>query len=204
MQSKTFDINDGLRQGGVLSPTLFILVMDDVIKSVENKTKKVHIGFNKLMPVYLSECAFADDMMICAPTEKALQENLLVWEKELQKRKLKINPNKTKVMMIGKEQKQLNIELNQEKIEQVEEYKYLGIWIEREGNIENEIKERINSAAKVYHSINRSVIRKREISRKTKMTIYKTVFIPTLVYGSESWVLNQSQRSRLQRYKLCR
>lgn len=64
--------------------------------------------------------------------------------------------------------------------------------------METEIEERISDASKVYYSLNGSVIRKKEISRRTKLIVYKTIFRPTLIYGSESWVLNKSQKSKLQ------
>ncbi|XP_031358768.1 uncharacterized protein LOC116182371 [Photinus pyralis] len=133
-QSTTFEISEGLRQGGVLSPILFLLIMDHIIKATATRTKKVHIGTNKLIPVNVSECAFADDVMICAAKEKDLQDNLRIWEEELTKRNMIINTNKTKVMVISKENKNINIVINQNKIEQVEAFKYLGVLIDREGN----------------------------------------------------------------------
>lgn len=197
-QSATFVISDGLRQGGVMSPTLFIIIMDDVIKAAERKSKKVHIGFNKLTPVSVTVCAFADDVMICAAKEKELQENLQIWEEELKKRNMKINTNKTKVMVLSKENKEINLEISQSKIEQVDVFKYLGVLIDREGNMENEINERITKATRLYHSLNKAFIGKKEINRKTKMTVYKTIFRPILMYGSESWVLTNTMKSKIQ------
>src|SRR3978361_55597 len=49
---------------------------------------------------------------------------------------------------------------------------------------------------KVYHALNRTLIRKKEVSTGTKMTVYKTIFRPILIYGSESWVLTQQQRNK--------
>lgn len=57
--------------------------------------------------------------------ERAVQENLLIWQEEAKKRNLKINTNKTKVMRIGNDKKQMYIERNKEQIEQVNS---LSIW----------------------------------------------------------------------------
>ena len=197
-ESNMFTIKDGLRQGGVLSPTLFIIIMDDVIKSTQQQIKKVYVGHHRLRPVTISECAFADDLVVCAANENTMQENLKVWENELSKRNMKININKTKVMMIGKEHKQLQITLRNEKLEQVDKFKYLGVTLQREGNMDEEINERISQATRLYHTLKETFISKKEISIKTKMTVYKTIFRPILTFGSESWILNNTMKSRIQ------
>lgn len=54
--------------------------------------------------------------------------------------------------------------------------------------MERVIKETLTTATNLYPSLNRLVIRTRKINRNIKMTVYKTVFIPILVYLSESWI----------------
>nr|CAH7735643.1 unnamed protein product [Callosobruchus chinensis] len=188
MSSESFGISDGLRQGGVLSPTLFIMVMDDIIKAVKGKTKKVHI---------YRPCAFADDLLLCASTPNDLQGNLNIWNAELTARNLKVNVTKTKVMTTTKE-KNIQITSEGKVIEQVEAFKYLGIVIQGDGTMEVEIKERLMKASKLYHTLRRSFICKKEISRKTKITVYKTIFRPVLTFGSESWLLSDRQKSKIQ------
>nr|CAH7758698.1 unnamed protein product [Callosobruchus chinensis] len=102
MSSESFGISDGLRQGGVLSTTLFIMVMDDTIKAVKGKTKKVHVGFYQMRSIDLSVCAFVDDLLVCASTPNDLQDNLNIWNAELTARNLKVNVTKTKVMTTTK------------------------------------------------------------------------------------------------------
>lgn len=197
LQTEKFRIEEGLRQGGVMSPALFITVMDDVIKAITSRVKKVHIGYNKLKPIGISECAFADDVMICASKEEDLRESLIIWGDELKKRNLKMNISKTKVMVIGQNNRNLNIAVNNESIEQVDQYKYLGVTIERNGNMEQEINERISSASRLYFSLS-SFMSNKAISTKTKMIVYKTVFRPILTYGSESWILTSRLHSKIQ------
>lgn len=66
--------------------------------------------------------------------DNELQHNLNVWNEELSKRNLKINVNKTKVMVIGKDNKKSNIKINQDQLDQVEAYKYFGVRIQKYGN----------------------------------------------------------------------
>merc|ERR1712074_176230 len=43
-----------------------------------------------------------------------------------------------------------------------------------------------------------SFINKRELTVKTKMAIFNSIYCPTLMYGSESWTLEARDKSRLQ------
>jgi hypothetical protein len=56
----------------------------------------------------------------------------------------------------------------------------------------------IAAAGRLYHAISRGFTGKREVSKKTKITVYRTVYLPTLTYSAESWTLGAKQHSRLQ------
>ena len=43
-----------------------------------------------------------------------------------------------------------------------------------------------------------SVDMKRELSKKTKLSIFKAVFAPILIYGPESWAMTERMRSQVQ------
>ncbi|KAK3517495.1 hypothetical protein QTP70_012574 [Hemibagrus guttatus] len=54
-----------------------------------------------------------------------------------------------------------------------------------------EIDRRIGAAAAVMRSIYRSVVVKKELSRKAKLLIYQSIYVPTLTYGHELWVMTE-------------
>ena len=60
-----------------------------------------------------------------------------------------------------------------------------------------ELNHRINKANKIYYQINKTLIGKKEIKNVTKMRIYNTVYLPTLLYGSESWKILSKHESRI-------
>lgn len=196
-ESGEFTTSKGLRQGGALSPTLFIILMDDIIKQTRTKTKKLEIGYRRLEKIAIAECAFADDLAIFARTETDLQRNLEVWSEELKKADMKINIEKTKFMVISKEERRARIQIDNKQIEQVESYKYLGNIIERKGNCEEEINTRIQAALKVYFAMRNIIINNKHITKRAKMTVYKTIYQPIILNGSETWNITKRQESQL-------
>ena len=100
--------------------------------------------------------------------------------------------------MTARKQETMNIKIRGQQIEQVTEFKYLGVTIENNGSQGADIEERIEKTLKTYHAMRGSFIRKREISKDTKMTIYRTIYRSILTFGCESWVLNKRLESKLQ------
>lgn len=172
--------------------------MDSIIKDCKDKTKKMYVGHKNLYPVFIRECAFADDVVIFAEKEKDLEHNLATWKDALSKRNLNINESKTKIMIINARNTNMNITLNGKVVEKIETFKYLGVPINNKGNQEAEIVARMEGAARMYHAIRSNFLTKREVSRHTKISVYKSIFVPILTFGSESWVLSKKLKSKVQ------
>jgi hypothetical protein len=98
-------------------------------------------------------------------------------------------------MMIGRSKKSCIVNLTGKDLEQGESFKYVGVIINENGKTEEEINTRMLNARKLYHAINKGFLGKKEISQKTKMAIYSSTYIPTLLYGSESWVITEKQQN---------
>ncbi|XP_066909445.1 uncharacterized protein [Halyomorpha halys] len=79
----------------------------------------------------------------------------------------------------------------------VEEYTYKGAVISRNGKVEQEISNRIKKRYTIYYHLCNIVIGKREVDKNVKVHIFKAVYLPTLLYGSESWVLLDKHLSRV-------
>ncbi|KAK3524132.1 hypothetical protein QTP70_018031, partial [Hemibagrus guttatus] len=90
------------------------------------------------------------------------------------------------------------LQVGGEVLPQVEEFKYLGVLFTSEGRMDCEIDRRIGAAAAVMRSMYRSVVVKKELSRKAKLSIYQSIYVPTLTYGHELWVMTERVRSRIQ------
>ncbi|KAK3571461.1 hypothetical protein QTP86_012091 [Hemibagrus guttatus] len=61
-----------------------------------------------------------------------------------------------------------------------------------------EIDRQIGAVAAVMRSMSRSVVVKKELSLKAKLSIYQSIYISTLTYGHELWVMTERIRSQIQ------
>ena len=67
--SPYFTISNGVRQGGMLSPSLFVVYMDDLCSLLNTSRIKCHID-----DVCINHVFYADDICLMAPCAIALQE----------------------------------------------------------------------------------------------------------------------------------
>jgi hypothetical protein len=149
------------------------------------------VGYWKLQQIRISEQAYAYDVVLIAANESNLNYNLKIWNESLKNRGLKINTDKTKTMVTAKNGKRHDIKIVKQQIEQVEIFKYLGAQINQEGRTDEEINTRITSSSKLFNSIKSRFLSHREITEKTKLSVYKSTFSPILSFASETWVLNK-------------
>jgi hypothetical protein len=75
------------------------------------------------------------------------------------------------------------------KLEQVQNIEYLGTVISDDERVDEEINNRIKKTNEILYQINNTLVRKKELTSKTKRQIYNSVYKPTLVYGSKSWTV---------------
>ena len=78
----------------------------------------------------------------------------------------------------------------------MEEFKYLRVLFTSEGQMEREINRRIGAASAVMRALHLPVAVKKELSKKAKLSIYRSIYVPTLTYGQELWVV--AERTRIQ------
>ena len=86
--------------------------------------------------------------------------------------------------------------MNRATPKQVEKFKYLGIAFTSDGRQDEEMDTRVGKASAVMRALHYSVVIKRELSKNAKLSIFKTVFVPILLYGHESWVMAERVRSQ--------
>ena len=115
---------------------------------------------------------------------------------------MKISTVKTEVLHLSRNPDQCELQVNGATLKQVEKFKYLGVAFTSDGWQDGELDTWIGKASAVMRALHYSVVIKRELSKKAKLSIFKAVFVPILTYGHESWGMTKRVRSQLQASKI--
>ncbi|KAK3569880.1 hypothetical protein QTP86_006752 [Hemibagrus guttatus] len=184
-KSDLFPVHVGLRQGCPLSPVLFIVFMDRISRHSQG-LEGVQFGDHRI-----SSLIFADDVVLLASSGLDLQHALGRFAAECEAAGMKVSTSKSEAMVLDRKKVACTLQVGGEVLPQVEEFKYLGVLFTSEGRMDREIGRRIGAAAAVMRSMYRSVVVKKELSRKAKLSIYQSIYAPTLTYGHELWVMTE-------------
>lgn len=132
---------------------------------------------------------FADDCAIITKCPTKLQETLNIITEEFGKYGLKLNEKKTEVMFINCQPPTIPISINSTDLTITKSFKYLGSIINSNGNIDSEVNNRINAASNTFRGLYLRVWKPHNISLQTKIRIYETTVLSTLLYSSECWTI---------------
>lgn len=195
--SSEIENNLGVPQGSVLGPLLFLIYINDIF------------GIGDLVFLNL----FADDTLIWYSGDdmfdicKRINLFLIKVADWLRANKLKLNINKSKCMWIMsslkakakilKEQNFPSIEIENDQIQCVEEFKYLGIIIDENLTMKKNYKYVIK---KINKKIGFIIRIGRYLSIKTKLSIYKAIILPHIDYcGTLLWGMDKKSLKKFQK-----
>ncbi|KAK3542721.1 hypothetical protein QTP70_000102 [Hemibagrus guttatus] len=133
----------------------------------------------------ISSLIFADEVVLLAPSSLDLQHALGCFAAECEAAGMRVSASKSEAMVLDRKKVACTLQVGGEVLPQVEEFKYLGVLFMSEGRMDREIDRWIGAAAAVMRSMYWSVVVKKELSRKAKLSIYQSIYVPTLNYGHE-------------------
>src|SRR5678816_3376513 len=145
-----FRINNRVRLGCVMSPWLFNLYMDGVMKEFEvrmagNGVRMMENGEEWRVPYLLYE----DDLDLCGESEESLRGLVESFGRVCKRKGLKVNVDKSKVMVVSEDRPQCEVMLDGEQLEKVSEFKYLVYMLNEKGADDAECSRQIVNGTKV-------------------------------------------------------
>ena len=187
-----FDIKTGVKQGCNMSGFLFLIVIDWVMRRAIGSGEN---GIRWKFTSKLDDLDLADDIALLSSTKQQMQDKMSKLNEEARRVGLKINIEKTKMMRINsRNQDQITIEGRD--INEVEEFVYLGATVCKEGGGMKDLKNRLSKARGAFVRLKKTW-RSNNISRRTKLKLFKTLVVPVLLYGSETWKMNKRENKEV-------
>jgi len=112
---------------------------------------------------------------------------------------LEVSADKTKYMVTSRDQNAGRIHslrTDNSTFERVEEFKYLGTTLTNQNSITEEIKSRLRSVNVCYHSV-QNLLSSRLLSKTLKIKIHRTIILPVVLCGFETWSLSLREERKL-------
>lgn len=196
--SEYFNTNSGVKQGCLLSPLLFTLYVNDIHDSLGGGIMVDDINIRVLL--------YADDIVILAEDKDVLQRMIYNLEDYCVKWNLIVNLAKSKIMVFrngGRLSAQERWTLNNEQIEVVSEYNYLGFILTPQMKFNQHVAARTTQAKLALNMTWKNFLSKNNISMNQKWNLYMAVCRSIQSYGAQVWGFGCfDEADKLQRFFL--
>jgi len=194
-KSRRICIRRGVRQGCIISPILFNLYTEYMMKDFLDEIKGIKIGGQNY-----TNLRYADDAVFLSEDEANLQTIITKVNETCKEYGMAMNVKKTKTMVISKTGNSCcKIMVDGTNLEQVSQYKYLGSWISDDGRCELDVKTRIAMAKNAIWK-HKELLRG-NINLQVKKRILQCYVYPVLKYSCESWTMNKDIVRRINAFE---
>ena len=191
--TREIKIKDSIRQGGVLSTTMYGLLMDEVSKNIEKEDMGIKIeGIDNKIGSLL----WVDDVILITTKPQELQKSLDITDDTSNKYHVEYGQSKSNSQIIKHRKRinnQVNFKLGGMTLEQTEKYKYLGHIQNDKNNNEDHYKQLKGKIEAAYQKMI-ALTGNSNFSMIEMETIWKVVeacIIPIITYGGETWEMNK-------------
>ena len=174
--SERHGISNGVKQGGVLSPWLFTVYMDELLQRLSMVDGGCRIGC-----MYAGALCYADDIVLLAPTSTALDRMLRVVENFATTYKMTFNPLKSSFVTHSVDAQKYNFRLMGREIPHCLRVKHLGL-ISGENACVANVKEAIGD---LYGRTNCVVAQFRHVPHNIRIHLFESFCLH--MYGCELW-----------------
>ena len=187
-----FQIGKGVRQGCILSPCLFNLYAEYIMRNAGLEETQAGI---KIARRNINNLRYADDTTLMVESEEELKSHLMKVKEESEKVGFKLNIQKTKIMASGP------ITSWEIDGETVADFIFLGSKITVDGDCSHEIKRHLLLGRKVMTNLD-SIFKSRDITLPTKVHLAKAMVFSAVMYRCESWTVKKAECRRIDAFEL--
>ena len=194
-RSQPFTLLQGVRQGGVLSPFLYCLYVDELLDQLSASK----IGAS-ISDIYCGAPMYADDLALVAGSQGALQSLLDMVDRYARKWRYSLNSSKSVIMVFGeatrtreRERCQREFRLGEEEVLEVDEQHHLGILRSVSSSTIARTNGRAAACRSAFYSFNSVGSRFGSLHPLTSLKLYRAVCLPILLYGSELSTLTKTE-----------
>ena len=140
----------------------------------------------------------ADDTTLMAESKEELKSLLMKVKEESEKTALKVNIQKTKIIVSGPI---ISWQIDGQTMETVRDFIFLGSKITSDGNSSNEIKRYLLPRGKAMTNLD-SILKSRDITLPTKVQLIKAMVFPVVMNECESWTIKKAEHWRIDAFHL--
>ena len=189
-----FQIGKGVRQGCILSPCLFNLYAEYIMRNVGLDEAQAGI---KIARRNINNLRYADDTTLMAESEE-LKSLLMKVKEESENSSLKLNIPKTEIMASVPI---TSWQIDGETMETVTDF-ILGVSkITSYGDCSHEIKRHLVLGRKAMTNLD-NILKNRDVTLPTKVHLLKAMVFPVVMYGCESWTIKKAEHQRIDAFEL--
>jgi hypothetical protein len=185
-----FNILSGVKQGGVLSPFLFNMYIEDLIIEIKN----LNLGVN-FFDVIIPLLGFCDDILLMSMILADLQKFLNICTQFSTCWNYNFNAKKSMVLNCAKDHvdnKEIELYLNKEKLKIVDEIKYLGMFINNKLSYDESIKNKFKSVQASFFSLFSFGLKPNGLPPNQQALLFKTYCLSKATYALGCIKLNNS------------
>ena len=190
-----FQIGKGVCQGCILSPCLFNFYAEYIMRNVGLEETQAGI---KIPGRNINNLRYADDTTLMAESEEELKSLLMKVKEESEKVGLKLNIQKTKIVVSSPI---TSWQTDGETVETVADFIFGSSKIITDGDCSHEIKRCLLLGRKVMNNLD-SILKSRDITSSTKVHLVKAIVFPVVMYGCESWTIKKAEHRRIDTFEL--
>ena len=194
-QSELFVINRGVKQGGVLSPTLFNIYVNDLLIKVNISDYGCYIDSFKTTIL-----GYCDDLILMASSVRHMQLLLNMCEEYSLMWKMKFNPKKSIVINCGLkiyDDDDIDLFISNNKIPVVDESKYLGLIINKSNDGNESSLLKFKTVEKCFFGLSGFGIKPPGLNPFVKAFLYNNYCLPKCTYGMGIFQLKKATLKRI-------